>query len=132
MLNYNYDLRYLVIRNHEMKEVVYMAINIKELIDLSKLGENMLLVEKPEPFTKFVDGEDSGEIIGYKYSVVLTEHNFDKIIVKVEQSEPLVTNEQIKKNKTIPVQFEGLEVFPYSFNNRIALSFKAKSISLVK
>ncbi|MBA4537053.1 hypothetical protein H1Z61_07815 [Bacillus aquiflavi] len=106
-----------------------MSINVKDLIDLSKLGNTMLLVEPPEAYTKFVDGERTDEIEGYKYSVVLVDHNYDKIQVKVEEQTASIS---LEKGETVKVQFENLEVFPFSFNNRIGLSFKAKSVHIKK
>lgn len=106
-----------------------MAINIRDLLDLTKLGKTMLLVEPPEAYTRFVNGENTGEIQGYKYSIVLVDHNYDKIQVKIEETEPSIS---IEKGKTTPVTLENLDVFPFSFNNRVSLSFKASSISLNK
>lgn len=106
-----------------------MAINVKELIDLSKLGKTMLLVEPPEPYTKYVDGEPTDEIEGYKYSIVLVDHNYDKIQVKIEEQNPSIT---LDNGKPVKVQLENLDVFPFAFNNRVNLSFKASAISIVK
>jgi len=46
-----------------------MAINVKDLIDLSRCGKTMLLVEPPEPYTKYVDGKPTDEIEGYRYAI---------------------------------------------------------------
>jgi hypothetical protein len=109
-----------------------MAINIKDLVDVSKLGKEMLLVEAPSPYTRFIDGKNTGEIAGYRYPVVLTEYNWDKIQVKIEGQTPQIDSEQMKDGKPIKVTFENLEVMPYCQNGRVALSFKASSISIVK
>ncbi len=82
-----------------------MAINVKELIDLSKLGKTMLLVEPPEPYTKYVDGEPTDEIEGYKYSIVLVDHNYDKIQVKIEEQNPSIT---LDDGKPVKVQLKIL------------------------
>lgn len=109
-----------------------MSINVKELIDISKLGQEMLLVEPPSPYTRFIDGKNTGEIAGYRYPVVLTEYNWDKIQVKIEGQTPQIDSEQMKDGKPIKVTFENLEVMPYCQNGRVALSYKASSISIVK
>lgn len=109
-----------------------MSINIKELIDISKLGQQMLLVEPPSPYTRFIDGKNTGKIEGYRYPVVLTEYNWDKIQVKIEGQTPQIDPEQMKGGKPIKVTFENLEAMPYCQYGRVALSFKASSISIVK
>jgi len=106
-----------------------MAINVKDLIDLSRLGDTLLLVEPPTAYTKYVDGQRTDEIEGYRYSVVLVDHNYDKIQVKIEEQHPSIS---LEDGKTIKVKLENLDVFPFSFNNRVNLSFKASSISPVK
>lgn len=107
-----------------------MAININDLIALKKLGEEFLVVEEPKAYTKYVDGKTTGEVEGYKYSVVLPQHQFDKIQVKVEQKSPSISTELIEKNKTVSVKFKNLQAFVYSFNNRAGISFKADSIEV--
>lgn len=106
-----------------------MAVNVKDLIDLSRLGKTMLLVEPPEPYTKYVDGQRTDEIEGYRYSIVLVDHNYDKIQVKIEEQNPSIT---VSEGKPVKVKLENLDVFPFAFNNRVNLSFKASSISEVK
>lgn len=109
-----------------------MAINIKNLLDLSKLGEKMLLVENPEPYTKFENGADTGEVVGYKYNLVLNEYNWDKILVKIEGINPTVKPDQLNEGETLVVKLEDLQANPYVQNNRVAISFKSKAIHLVK
>ena len=108
-----------------------MAIRVNDLLDLSKLGKKFMLVEPPEPYTKFVDGKNTGEIEGYKYSIVLPEFLFEKIEVKIEQDEPSISKDVIEKEKSLEVKLEGLQAFVYSFNNRVGISFRAKSITIV-
>jgi len=109
-----------------------MAITIKNLLDLTKLGEKMLLVEKPEPYTKFEHSVDTGEVIGYKYSLVLTEYTWDKISVKIEGINPTIKPDQISEGQTLVVKLEDLQANTYVQNNRVALSFKAKAINVIK
>lgn len=108
-----------------------MAIRVNDLIDLNKLGKQFMLVEAPQPYTKFVDGKNTGEIEGYKYSIVLPEFLFEKIEVKIEQDEPSISQDVIEKKKSVAVELEGLQAFVYSFNNRVGISFRAQSIESV-
>lgn len=106
-----------------------MPIKVKDLIDLSRLGHTLLLVEPPEAYYKYVDGTITDVIEGYKYSIVLVEHNYDKIQVKIEEKHPSIT---VEKGKYIQVKFEKLEAFPFAINNKVSISFKAATISQVK
>jgi|SRR5699024_7780569 len=107
-----------------------MAIRVNDLSDLNKFGKQFMLVEAPRAYTKFVDGKNTGEIEGYKYSIVLPDFFFEKIEVKIEQDEPSISQDVVEKEKSIAVKLEDLEAFVYSFNNRIGISFKAKSIKI--
>ncbi|UAT31314.1 hypothetical protein K7T73_03510 [Bacillus badius] len=107
-------------------------LQVKDLLDISKLGTKMLLVEKPQPYTKFEGGIDTGEIIGYKYNLVLSEYNWDKIFVKLEGATPAIKAEQLVKGQPLVVKVEDLQAHVYVQNNRAALSFKARSIQPFK
>lgn len=107
-----------------------MAIRVNDLLDLNRIGKQFMLVEAPQAYTKFVDGKNTGEIQGYKYNIVLPDFLFEKIEVKVEQDEPSISQEVVEKEKSIAVRLEDLEAFVYSFNNRVGVSFRAKSIKI--
>ncbi|MCK1998142.1 hypothetical protein MPH47_13135 [Psychrobacillus psychrodurans] len=109
-----------------------MAISVRDLLNLSLFGEKMLLVEKPEAYTKFENGINTGEVVGYKYNLVLNEYNWDKISVKIEGTTPTIKPEQINEGETLVVKLEDLQANTYVQNNRVALSFKAKAINVVK
>ncbi|MFL0363304.1 hypothetical protein ACH0BF_09790 [Pseudobacillus sp. 179-B 2D1 NHS] len=106
-------------------------INIKDLLDITKLGNTMLLVSSAEAYTKFQDGVNTGEIAGYKYHLVLSEYNWDKISIKIESPQPLIDFEGENGGTPIKVKLEELQANAYVQNNRVALSFKAKSIKKV-
>lgn len=103
-------------------------INIKDLIEVKKLGQTMLLVSEAEAYTKFVEGNVTDEIIGYKYDLVLCDYNWDKITVKIESTQPIINFDSQNGSAPIKVQLTGLQANPYIQNNRVALSFKATSI----
>lgn len=107
-----------------------MSIRVNDLLDLNKLGKQFMLVEPPQAYTKFVDGKNTGEIEGYKYSIVLPDFLFEKIEVKVEQDKPSISQEVVAKEKSIAVKLDDLQAFVYSFNNRVGISFRAKSIKI--
>lgn len=56
-------------------------IKVSDLLDLNKLGK-MELVEV-RPTYAYVDEKRTDTISGYSYCVVLTDHNYEKIYVRI-------------------------------------------------
>ncbi|TGA95900.1 hypothetical protein E4665_17235 [Sporolactobacillus shoreae] len=106
-----------------------MSINVRDLLDASKLGKKGLVVEAPEPYTKYENGEKTDEIAGYRYQVILSASTWDKISIKVEESSPSIKKEQFQNDNPIPVIMEDLSANAYvTRDRRVGLSFKANSI----
>lgn len=109
-----------------------MGIKLKDLINLNKLGSNVMLVQPPEAYTKYSNEGPTDEIIGYKYEVVLKEYNWDKVTIKYENAVPLFTEENFKEGQTYNLKVEGLEATPYVNKGQVALSFKCKNLTPIK
>ena len=82
-------------------------------IDNSCLGKEMLLVETA-PHFEYVNNVRTNNLLGYKYTVVLPQHGFEKLDVKIPGNKLL----EVQAGQSIAVSFTGLRVKPYiSFKN---------------
>lgn len=110
-----------------------MALRITDLrIDPKSLGETMLLADIT-PSYEYKDGERTGKLEGYRYSVVLPAHKMEKLGVKVLNKTPLI---DVEKGEEIPIgtpiQFTNLEVGSYfSKTHGISITAKADNVSFV-
>lgn len=88
-------------------------ININQItINLQQVakGEQLILVGV-KPVKEFKDGKQTDTIIGYSYCVVCPQNKYEQLNIKVEQSQPIITQEEIDaKGGALKVkvkQFEG-------------------------
>ena len=93
-------------------------IKVSDLLDLNKLGK-MELVEV-RPTYAYVDEKRTDTISGYSYCVVLTDHNYEKIYVRI-----LGAQQVENPSKAVRVHFEGLQARVYVHGNWPRLAFKA-------
>jgi len=85
-------------------------------------------------WTEFTDGK-KGRRIGTSYEILLLNSGCLKLTVKVEDTVPAVTQEELDKRNTsmnfMLVKFDGFHARPYSDRNgQIQLSAKADKIIL--
>ncbi len=82
---------------------------------------------------EYVDGKATNNIINQKYTVVLTDNEFEKITVKVDEKQPVITNEEIQSyGGHVKAVFTGLAGKFYRSNSgEYLLSAKADSVKVV-
>lgn len=93
-------------------------------VDNSCLGKDMLLVETA-PYYEYVNKVRTGNILGYKYTVVLPQKGFEKLDVKIPGKRLL----EVQAGQNIPVSFNKLQVRSYVAyrNDRASLQFTAEA-----
>lgn len=91
-------------------------------IDNKTLGKKLLLVDVTPCFI-YENGNRTSNIDGYRYTVALPEHAFDKLQVKI-LGEQLVE----KPEGYVEVTFEGLEIFIYWRNGNYEVGATATGI----
>jgi len=91
------------------------------------IGTNPLLVDV-KPCYVYVDGQKSDKIDGYRYTVALPEHQFEKIGVKV-LGELLV---QKPESGYVPVKFKNINFRIYWKNGTYDVSATADSVQEMK
>ena len=85
------------------------------------------------PFKDYIDGKPSENIAGYKYNVVCPANKYDPLAVKIRQSQPTITNEEIDAaGGSIKVTFVGFEgKFYRTSNGDYAFTAKADSMEVL-
>ena len=102
-------------------------INIRNLrIDPASLGDKMLLVDIA-PAYAYKDGVKTDNVTGYKYTVALTAHQLDKLVVRIEGNQRLDLPIGYAE-----VEFVGLEVGLYEIQGKVQLTARAADITLAK
>ena len=85
------------------------------------LGKTLLVDVKPGYVYK--DGKKTDECTHYVYTVVLSEHSFDKIKVKIDGNQLMETPVNY-----VEVELENLEIYVYMQNNQPIVAGKATNI----
>lgn len=96
-------------------------------------GANLILLSVA-PNYEYVDNKKTDNLLGYKYTVV-EDITFEKFVVKVPSSTPVMTQEQIDTAKDrIYVTFNNAIAKPYrnTSTGNYDLSINANGISIVK
>ncbi len=93
-----------------------------------------VLVTEATPFKDYTDGKPSENIAGYKYNVVCPTNKYEPLAVKIRQSQPTITNEQIEAaGGAIKVTFVGFEgKFYRTSNGDYAFTAKADRLEVVQ
>ena len=83
--------------------------NIKfSLVQIAN-SDQLLLVDI-KPIKEYVDGKSTDKVIGYRYECVCPKNKFEKISIKVEESQPAISAEELEAKDTVticPENFEG-------------------------
>lgn len=83
------------------------------------------------PYYEYVDGKRSDKQVGWAYCLV-NRAGYDKITVKVVETEPVCTQEEIEKSVTdIQVTANCFVGSIYNSDGRIAISGKAEKVVLI-
>lgn len=91
-----------------------------------------ILLDEADGF-EYVDGKRTDKQTHIKYSVVFPDREFEKIIVKVPGTKPVVTKEQLAQQRgKLKVRFKNLTGKFYRTNSgEYALSCSANSVEVV-
>lgn len=73
-----------------------------------ELGNIRILVGVKQNI-EYRDGKPTGKVIGYKYEVVLPEHAYDRLDVKINGAQQM----ELAPGETCSVTFDNLTVRPY-------------------
>lgn len=96
------------------------------IISPRSLGKKILLVDVTPTYV-YADGHRTDTISGYRYEVVLPDHRFEKIAVKIDGEQLIETPEDCME-----VTFDGLELFIYWSSGTYQLGAHATGIHPVK
>lgn len=101
---------------------------IQDIIDYSIFEDIEMMCIKSDTYTKYENGKKTEIIKGSVFEVVIPSFKYDKVSIKIENMlKPKIKIDE--KSDPINVNFTGIKVIPYIFNNSIKLSFKADDIS---
>lgn len=95
-------------------------------IDVRKLLHNALLVDVAS-VNEYKNGEKTGNIAGYKYTVILPDFAYEKINVKILGKQQMEVFDE-----AIPVKFEAVEAKFYCIDGRYDISVSAEAIMPAK
>lgn len=73
----------------------------------STVGKKLLLVDV-QPYYIYKDGQRTETVEGYRYTVVMQEHAFDKLAIKIPGAQQMETPDGY-----VEVVFDGLELYIY-------------------
>lgn len=98
-------------------------------IDPKSLGKHLWLVDVIPVAEYTKTGERTDKVVGFRYTVALPAHGFEKLGIKIagEQLLNLPDGEEY-----IPVEFDGLDIRVYEANGHAQLSATATGIHVVK
>ncbi len=112
-----------------------MAIRIESIkITLEQIANgNILLLTDVSPIKEYVDGKPTDKILGFYYHTVCPQNKFEQVRIKVEESMPLITPEELAEKGTIKVAPLNFSASFYRDRNGVyQLSAKAERIEVVK
>lgn len=96
-------------------------------------GENLIIVGV-KPVKEFKDGKKTDNVIGYSYSVVCPSNHYEQFFIKVEQSQPVITPEELDA-KGGAIKVKAVKGFTGKFyqngDKDILFSAKATDIEVI-
>ena len=106
--------------------------NLRLPLEIVARSEEVLVTEVT-PFKDYIDGKPSENIAGYKYNVVCPANKYEPLAVKIRQSQPTITNEEIDAaGGSIKVTFVGFEgKFYRTSNGDYAFTAKADRLEVI-
>lgn len=103
-------------------------LNFKNLkIDEKSLGTKKVLTGVA-PINAYTNNKRTDEVVGYRYTVALPKHSFEKLGVKIEGKQLM----EAPAEGYAEVDFENLEVGLYELNGKIQVSARATGIAPVR
>ena len=94
-------------------------------IDPQSLGNKLLLVEVL-PTYAYSEGKRTNTVTGYRYTVAMPDHGFDKLSVRIDGKQQLDTPDGYAE-----VAFRDLEIYIYWTPTGYQVGARAKGIQLV-
>ena len=94
-------------------------------IDPQSLGNKLLLVEVL-PSYAYSEGKRTNTVTGYRYTVAMPDHGFDKLSVRIDGKQQLDTPDGYAE-----VAFRDLEIYIYWTPTGYQVGARAKGIQLV-
>lgn len=96
-------------------------------------GADTVLITSVRQVKEFQDGKSTDKTIGYSYSVVCPSNKYEQINIKVEQAQPVITNEELEaKGGTVKAKVKGFEgKFYQNKNKEVLFSAVATGIEVV-
>lgn len=94
-------------------------------IDPQSLGNKLLLVEVA-PTYAYSEGKRTNTVTGYRYTVAMPDHGFDKLSVRIDGKQQLDTPDGYAE-----VAFRDLEIYIYWTPTGYQVGARAKGIQLV-
>lgn len=102
--------------------------DIKDVvIDAYKTVGTELLLVGVAPSYAYEDGKRTDKIVGYKYEIVLLQHAYDKVSVKIEGDLRI----ELQENEAVFVALENLTLTPYWTPQGYRISTNATGIKPV-
>ena len=90
-----------------------------------------MIATSVRPYYEFVDGKRTDKVLGYRYDVVLPQHGYEPLAVKVPGAKTL----DVQDCESILVEFDDLCVRPYvdyRHNNALAVTATATAVRSVE
>lgn len=94
-------------------------------INPCSLGRRLLLVDVTPAYT-YSEGKRTNNIMGYRYTIAMPEHGFDKLSVRIDGKQQLEA-----PNGYVEVTFQELEVYIYWTPTGYQVGARAKGIKAV-
>lgn len=94
-------------------------------IDPQSIGSRPLLVEVA-PTYAYSEGKRTNTVTGYRYTVAMPDHGFDKISVRIDGKQQIDTPDGY-----VEVVFQNLEIYIYWTPTGYQVGARAKGIQLV-
>ena len=93
-------------------------------IDPRSIGSRPLLVEVI-PAYAYSEGKRTNTVTAYRYVIVMPDHSFDKLAVRIEGKQQIDAPEGYAE-----VTFQGLEIYTYWTPTGYQVGAKAKGVKL--
>lgn len=98
------------------------------IISLDSIGNKMLLVDIAPKF-EYLNGQRTGTVIAYSYTVVLVDRGYERLSVRIDGDKPLV---EVGDDGYKEVTFDNLELYIYWLRGDYAVGARATGIHIVK
>lgn len=92
-------------------------------------GDTLLLTDIL-PVKEFIDGKSSDKIIGFRYTCVCPLNKYEQITIRVEETKPVITNEELSAKGAVKIKPRGFEGRFYKDGNSGEYRFTGKATAI--